>query len=162
MISSDIIDSVAELLTEKRLTIATAESCTGGLLGHVLTSLSGSSSYFDRGIISYTNVAKHELLNVSEDLLEMYGAVSKQVAESMAEGVRLNARTDIGVSTTGIAGPTGGSKEKPVGLVYIGVSTKQDTVVKRFIFNGSRLENKDLTCREALLLIKQVVFDQGL
>jgi len=162
MISSDIIDSVAELLTEKRLTIATAESCTGGLLGHVLTNISGSSSYFDRGIISYTNEAKHELLNVSEELLEMYGAVSKQVAESMAEGVRLNARTDIGVSTTGIAGPTGGSKEKPVGLVYIGVSTERDTLVKRFIFNGSRLENKDSTCREALLLIKQVVFDQGL
>lgn len=162
MISSEIIDSVAELLTEKRLTIATAESCTGGLLGHVLTYISGSSSYFDRGIISYTNEAKHELLNVSEELLEMYGAVSKQVAESMAEGVRLNARTDIGVSTTGIAGPTGGSKEKPVGLVYIGVSTERDTLVKRFIFNGSRLENKDSTCREALLLIKQVVFDQGL
>lgn len=162
MVSSDLIESVADLLTKKKLTISTAESCTGGLLGHLLTSISGSSVYYDRGIISYTNQAKHELLNVSVDLLENYGAVSKQVAEAMAEGVRKNAQADIGVSTTGIAGPTGGSKEKPVGLVYIGLSTKKKTVVNRFVFDGDRLENKDSTCIEALRLIRKEVENQEL
>ena len=162
MVSSDLIESVADLLTKKKITISTAESCTGGLLGHLLTSISGSSVYYDRGIISYTNQAKHELLNVSVDLLENYGAVSKQVAEAMAEGVRKNAQADIGVSTTGIAGPTGGSKEKPVGLVYIGLSTKKKTVVNRFVFDGDRLENKDSTCVEALRLIRKEVENQEL
>ena len=162
MIPQMLIESTAKLLTQKNLSIATAESCTGGLLGHVLTSISGSSSYYDRGIISYTNQAKHELLDVPNNLLETYGAVSKQVAHSMAEGIRKNAGTDLGVSTTGIAGPTGGTKEKPVGLVYIGVSIKEKTIVKRFVFEGSRLENKNSTCTEALTLIKQVITQQGL
>jgi len=162
MVSSDLIESVADLLTSKKLSIATAESCTGGLLGHVLTSISGSSNYYDRGIISYTNQAKQDLLNVPVDLLQKYGAVSEPVAEKMAEGVRRNASSDIGVSTTGIAGPTGGTKEKPVGLVYIGLSTKRKTVVKRFVFDGERLENKDSTCVEALHLIQEEVEDQEL
>ena len=157
MISNTLIESVAELLTEEDLTIATAESCTGGLLGHVLTSVSGSSVYYDRGIISYTNEAKNELLSVPWQLLEQYGAVSEQVAKAMAEGVRKLSRTDLGVSTTGIAGPKGGTKDKPVGLVFIGVSSKKKTLVKRFEFQGSRLENKDSTCIEALHLIKQVI-----
>ena len=123
----------------------------------MLTSISGSSAYYDRGIISYTNEAKHELLGVSNIDLEKYGAVSEQVARAMCEGIRTHAYTDIGVSTTGIAGPTGGSKEKPVGLVYIGVSTKEKTLVKRFVFNGSRLENKDASCVEALEMIKEMV-----
>jgi nicotinamide-nucleotide amidase len=152
-----LIESVSKLLTDNKLTIATAESCTGGLLGHMLTSISGSSAYYDRGIISYTNEAKQELLGVPKDLLEQYGAVSEQVAASMAKGVRKLAQTDLGVSTTGIAGPTGGTIDKPVGLVYIGVSSKEKTLVKRFEFQGSRLENKDLTCIEALNLIKQMI-----
>lgn len=162
MVSSDVIESIASLLKDRDLSVATAESCTGGFLGHVLTSISGSSEYYDRGIISYTNEAKHELLNVPNELLETYGAVSEQVARSMAEGVRTNARTDLGISTTGIAGPTGGTKEKPVGLVFIGVSTKKYTIVKRFVFDGSRLKNKDSTCVEAIRLIEQVIKDQGL
>ena len=162
MISQALIDSVAELLTDKGLTISTAESCTGGLLGHVLTSVSGSSAYFDRGIISYTNEAKHELLGVSTTDLDQYGAVSEQVAKAMCEGVRTHARTDIGVSTTGIAGPMGGTKEKPVGLVYIGVSIKNKTIVKRFVFPGTRLENKDETCVQALHLIKKIVSEMDL
>jgi len=152
-----LIESVSKLLTDNKLTIATAESCTGGLLGHMLTSISGSSAYYDRGIISYTNEAKQELLGVPKDLLEQYGAVSEQVAASMAKGVRKLAQTDLGVSTTGIAGPTGETIDKPVGLVYIGVSSKEKTLVKRFEFQGSRLENKDLTCIEALNLIKQMI-----
>jgi len=162
MISNDLIESIAELLTDKKLTVSTAESCTGGLLGHLLTSVSGSSVYYDRGIISYTNQAKQELLNVSIDLLKEYGAVSKQVARSMAKGVRENAKADIGVSTTGIAGPTGGTEEKPVGLVYIGLSTRKKTVVNRFVFDGDRLENKDSTCIEALRLMQKEIVEQEL
>ena len=157
MISQALIESTTQLLTDKKVTISTAESCTGGLLGHVLTSVSGSSAYFDRGIISYTNEAKHELLDVSMQDLDEFGAVSEQVAKAMCEGVRTNAKTDIGVSTTGIAGPTGGSKDKPVGLVYIGVSNKKRTLVNRFVFMGTRLENKDATCVEALKMITQIV-----
>ena len=143
MVSPVLIDTIAKKLTDKHLSIATAESCTGGLLGHVLTSISGSSAYYDRGIISYTNQAK-------------------QVARAMAEGVRKLANTTIGVSTTGIAGPTGGTKDKPVGLVYIGVSTEKKTVVNRFVFDGNRLENKESTCVEALKLVQQVIDKQGL
>lgn len=162
MISEELIGSMASLLTKRNLCIATAESCTGGLLGHVLTSVSGSSSYFDRGIISYSNQAKHELLKVPLDMIQKYGAVSEQVASEMATGIRIQAQVDIGVSTTGIAGPTGGSKEKPVGLVFIGVSTAKETRVKRYVFHGTRLENKDFTCTEALELIKEVIIDQDL
>lgn len=162
MVSPVLIDTIAKKLTDKHLSIATAESCTGGLLGHVLTSISGSSAYYDRGIISYTNQAKQDLLHVSEELLIKYGAVSEQVARAMAEGVRKLANTTIGVSTTGIAGPTGGTKDKPVGLVYIGVSTEKKTVVNRFVFDGNRLENKESTCVEALKLVQQVIDKQGL
>ena len=162
MVSTEFIESIADLLSRKKLSIATAESCTGGLLGHLLTSISGSSVYYDRGIISYTNQAKQDLLNVSFKLLEKYGAVSDPVAQAMAEGVRKNAKTDIGVSTTGIAGPTGGTKEKPVGLVFIGLSTKKKTVVRRFVFDGDRLENKDFTCIEALRLIQKEIVEQEL
>jgi len=157
MISQSLVGSTTDLLKRYHLTIATAESCTGGLLGHILTSVSGSSSYYDRGIISYTNQAKHELLHVPNELLDRYGAVSEPVAAKMAIGVRLNAKVDIGVSTTGIAGPTGGTKEKPVGLVYIGLSTEKDVIVKRFVFDGTRMENKDSTVTEALQLISEVI-----
>lgn len=157
MISQSLVGSTTDLLKQYHLTIATAESCTGGLLGHILTSVSGSSSYYDRGIISYTNQAKHELLHVPNELLVRYGAVSEPVAAKMAIGVRLNAKVDIGVSTTGIAGPTGGTKEKPVGLVYIGLSTEKDVIVKRFVFDGTRMENKDSTVTEALQLISEVI-----
>ena len=94
-----------------------------------------------------------QLLGVSEELLKKYGAVSKQVAKSMAEGVRTKSNVDIGISTTGIAGPTGGTKEKPVGLVYIGVCSKDSTIVKKFQFNGNRLENKENTCNAAFQIL---------
>lgn len=148
---------VAELLKNLQLTIATAESCTGGLIAHALTNISGSSVYYDRGIVSYSNQAKMELLGVPEELLEQYGAVSEQVARAMAEGVRCRSDVDIGVATTGIAGPTGGTKEKPVGLVYIAVATAADTIVKRFQFHGDRLQNKQSTCNAALQMILDTI-----
>ncbi len=156
-INQSFLKDLSSILTEKNMMIATAESCTGGLIGHTLTNISGSSSYFDRGIISYSNQAKMELLQVPKDLLEKYGAVSAEVAYAMAEGVRRHSHVDIGIATTGIAGPTGGTKEKPVGLVYIGISTEKETSVKQFQFNGSRLENKKETCTEALYLLYDIL-----
>ena len=148
-----LLNKISTLLTEKKLTIATAESCTGGFIAHNLTNISGSSNYFDRGLVSYSNNAKNELLNISKKLLKEYGAVSEQVAKVMAESVKKLSNVDIGISTTGVAGPTGGTKEKPVGLVYIGFSTKKDTIVKKFMFKEDRLGNKTATCNAVLKLL---------
>lgn len=153
MIDEKLLDKVSSLLKKQKLTIATAESCTGGLIAHVLTNVSGSSNYFDRGIISYSNIAKIKLLDVPEELLKKYGAVSEQVAKAMTEGVRIKSNVDIGIATTGIAGPTGGTPEKPVGLVYIAISISNNTFVKKYKFTGDRLQNKEQTCNEALLLL---------
>jgi nicotinamide-nucleotide amidase len=146
----DFVNRIANLLTSHCKTIATAESCSGGLLSHLLTNISGSSQYFMQGIVSYSNESKINLLNVSKTVLESCGAVSESIAKEMADGIRINAGVDIGLSTTGIAGPTGGTKEKPIGLVFIALSTKQGTYVKRFRFHGNRIENKYNTARQAL------------
>jgi nicotinamide-nucleotide amidase len=98
-----------------------------------------------------------ELLDVPEDLLVKFGAVSKEVAKSMSEGIRKKSKVDIGISTTGIAGPTGGTKDKPVGLVYVSISTNDDTIVKKFIFSGDRLQNKNDTCDAALNMLYDVL-----
>ena len=119
LIDEDSLLKISNLLEQRNITVATAESCSGGLIAHTLTNISGSSVYFDRGIVSYSNKAKIDLLGIKEDILEEFGAVSEQVAEAMAEGVRIKSNVDIGIATTGIAGPTGGTPEKPVGLVYI-------------------------------------------
>ena len=150
MIDEKLLNKVSQQLKQRNLTIATAESCTGGLIAHTLTNISGSSDYFDRGIVSYSNRAKTELLGVSERMLKEHGAVSEQAALAMAEGIRTKSKVDIGIATTGIAGPTGGTKEKPVGLVYIAISTSNKTEVKKFLFSGSRLQNKESTCNAAL------------
>jgi len=160
MINRIVLHRVAELLKHKKLTVATAESCTGGLIGHTLTNVSGSSEYYDRGIISYSNRAKMELLGVKEETLKKHGAVSEQTAREMAIGVRERSRVDIGIATTGIAGPTGGTREKPVGLVYIGLSTKEGTVVRKFNFHGNRLENKESTCNAALQILLEYLEDK--
>ena len=157
MIDKTIANHVFDLLKEKKLTVATAESCTGGLIAHSLTNISGSSDIFDRGVVSYSNESKMELLDVSKELLDKYGAVSPQVANSMAEGMRKKSNVDIAVSTTGIAGPTGGSKDKPVGLVYIGVSSKNETIVEKKQFKKDRIGNKEETCNAALKILIQVI-----
>ena len=157
MTDEELLKKVSTLLKKQKLTVATAESCTGGLIAHTLTNVSGSSNYFDRGIISYSNTAKMELLDVPEELFRKHGAVSKLVAKAMAEGVRIKSNVDIGIATTGVAGPTGGTKEKPVGLVYIAVSTSNKTEVKKFQFLGDRLQNKESTCIEALQMILNIL-----
>ena len=152
-----ILMEVATQLINKNITIATAESCTGGLLAHYLTSISGSSTYFIQGIVSYSNHAKESLLGVSKKTLDTHGAVSEQTAYEMAVGIRTNASTDIGISTTGIAGPTGGTAEKPVGLVYIGLASQNTMKVKQCTFTGNRIENKESTCFEALQMLKNIL-----
>ncbi len=148
-------EKVAELLFRTKQTVAVAESCTGGLVSHKLTNIPGSSEYFDRAIVSYSNQAKMENLGVSPQTLEQFGAVSEQTAREMAEGVRQMAGTDWGLSTTGIAGPGGGTAEKPVGLVYIGLSGERETVVRRFIFTNDRLANKERAAYAALELLRR-------
>jgi nicotinamide-nucleotide amidase len=122
-----------------------------------LTNISGSSEYFDRGVISYSNKAKQEILGVPEDVLKKYGAVSTEIAEAMAMGIRQRASVDYGLATTGIAGPTGGTKDKPVGLVYIAIATKDHVTVKRFLFSGDRLANKESTCTATLELLLELL-----
>jgi len=150
----DLVREAGELLTDAGAMVAAAESCTGGLLSSMLTDVSGSSAYFERGVVSYSNQAKFDLLGVDPDVLEREGAVSAPVARQMARGVRESGGTAYGVSTTGIAGPTGGTPEKPVGTVYIGIAgeTAEGLSVSatRYQFDGSRLERKSQFARQAL------------
>ncbi len=146
---------VGRLLVDRQLKIAVAESCTGGLVANRLTNISGSSEYFERAIISYSNGSKVEELGVDEDMLEKYGAVSLQVAQQMAEGVRATSGTDIGIATTGIMGPTGATPNKPVGLVYIGYCDEKICTARQFKFSGDRLLNKDRTSQAALEMIRR-------
>lgn len=153
VVDIEFLNKISFQLKKQHLTVATAESCTGGLIAHTLTNISGSSDYFDRGVVSYSNESKMELLGVPEDLLKKYGVVSEQVARAMAEEMRIKSKVDIGIATTGIAGPTGGTNEKPVGLVYIAISTQKNTDVKKFLFSGDRLQNKESTCNAALTML---------
>jgi len=129
-----------ELLKDKGLTLSTAESCTGGLVAARIVNAPGSSEYFMGGVVAYDNRVKMKLLNVSPETLLKYGAVSQETAREMLIGVKELLGTDCGISTTGIAGPTGGSPEKPVGLTYIGVSVKDRVEVFRFVFEDKSPE----------------------
>lgn len=146
---------VARLLTEKKMTLATAESCTGGLLAKRLTDVPGSSAYMDRGAVTYSNLAKEEMLGVSSRVLKDHGAVSKETAQEMAEGIRRSAKTSIGISITGIAGPTGGTIAKPVGLVFIGLATPDGVDVKGYNFPGDRNAVRLATSQRALDLLRR-------
>lgn len=157
MINNQLLNKASEKLKTLRLSIATAESCTGGLLAHSLTNLSGSSEYFDRGIVTYSNQSKIELLGVQEKTLKEYGAVSQQTAKAMAIGIKERSKVDISISTTGIAGPTCGTKEKPVGLVYVGIVSSKKVIIKKFIFSGDRLQNKESTCNAALEMLLDIL-----
>ncbi len=133
-----IEDVVAKLLIEKKLTISTAESCTGGMIASTLINYPGISEVFLEGAVTYSNEAKHKRLGVKNETLEKYGAVSEETAREMAVGIAKTAKTDVSIVTTGIAGPEGGTPEKPVGLVYVGVYVQGEVTVKRCIFNGNR------------------------
>ena len=133
-----VAEHLVELLKAQGLTCATAESCTGGGVGCAITAVPGSSAVFAGGVISYSNAVKHAVLGVSEEDLQRVGAVSSEVAAQMAEGVRKLLKVDLAVSLTGIAGPDGGSAEKPVGLVWFGLATKDGVRTEKAIFRGDR------------------------
>ncbi len=135
------------------ITISTAESCTGGLVSHRITGVPGSSNYFLGGVVAYSNAVKMSLLGVPEDVLKRVGAVSDECALAMARGVRQRIGTDVGVSTTGIAGPGGATPTKPVGLVYIACSTPWAEVVEEHHFNGDRSQTIEESADAALKLV---------
>jgi len=142
--------TVGELLKEREMMLSVAESCTGGLIGHRLTSIPGSSLYFERGIIVYSNRSKVEMLGVRQQTIDSYGAVSNQTVREMAEGIKKIAKTDMGLAVTGIAGPLGGTEDKPVGTVFIGLSVDSKTLSGRYRFSGQRDKVKLTTSEMAL------------
>lgn len=144
---------IGKLLKNHGKTISTAESCTGGLIASMITSVPGSSEYFLGSVVSYANSVKHAVLGVSEDILKNYGAVSSECVGAMAEGVRKLTGTDFAIATSGIAGPGGGSDEKPVGLVWIGVSSEAGTETFRLVFNSDRKRNIERFASSALYKI---------
>jgi nicotinamide-nucleotide amidase len=154
-------ETVGVLLAERRKTLAVAESCTGGLIGHLLTNVPGISAVFLEGIVAYSNDAKIDVLGVSAKSLAAEGAVSKRVAASMARGARKRSGADFGLATTGIAGPTGGTEEKPVGLVYFGLATPEETLVERVQFVGARTIVKDRAARFALNMLRLHLLGQS-
>ncbi len=151
-------EKLLKALSAKKLTLSLAESCTGGLLANRLTNIPGSSKVFLLGVIAYANSAKFRLLKIPERTIQNYGAVSRPTARLMAEGARGLGGSDLGIGITGIAGPGGGSKNKPVGTVFIAVSSSRKTLAKKFLFTGSRLRIKkqaaDLAIQMLLKLIK--------
>jgi PncC family amidohydrolase len=144
---------IAALLTQRKWSIGTAESCTGGLIGDVLTNRAGSSAYFMGGVLSYSNDIKHRMLGVQSETLNTVGAVSEQCALEMARGVRKSLGVNVGISATGIAGPDGGTPDKPVGLVYVGLSTPEVEIVTRNLWPHDRIGNKQATADEALRML---------
>lgn len=155
-------EQVVEILASRRMTITTAESCTGGLVAGTLVNVAGASEVLNEGYITYSNEAKQRLVGVRKETLERFGAVSKETAAEMASGAAAAARADAAISTTGIAGPGGGTKEKSVGLIYIGCYVKGDIQVKECRFHGSRMENRLATVEEALkLMMEMLLYNEG-
>lgn len=148
-------EKVGRLLSERGLTLALAESCTGGLIGHRITGVAGSSDYFERGVVVYSNLAKEELLGVRSATLEAHGAVSHETAQEMAMGTRQRAHTDIGLSVTGIAGPGGGTAEKPVGTVYFGLAHGDQMESHHRWFVGNRRQIKEQSAETALDILRR-------
>ena len=146
---------VGRLLKQRGMTLAVAESCTGGLIGHRITNVPGSSAYYEGSITAYSYDVKELILCVQRDTLCRYGAVSEQTAQEMARGVQRALRADIGLAVTGVAGPGGGTPEKPVGLVYTALAAPDGEWVERHLWDGSRLANKELSAEAALGLLRR-------
>ena len=149
--------TINKLLIKKSKTIAIAESCTGGLLSNIITNTPGSSKYFLFGIVVYSNKAKTSLLKIPASHIKRYGAVSEKIALLMAKNVRILVSSDYGIGITGIAGPSGEIQKKPVGTVFISLATKKKEFIKKFNFQGSRLEIKRKTALKALLMLKRLL-----
>lgn len=149
--------NIAESLTRKKLSLSICESCTGGMLGTLITSEPGSSKYFCGGVIAYSDEVKQRVVGVRQATLREYGAVSAEVAREMAQGMLKRFKADISISITGIAGPTGGTKKKPVGLVYLCVATRQHVAVENCMFKGSRNQIRREACNKVLRLLKRLL-----
>jgi nicotinamide-nucleotide amidase len=152
--------NLGEWLQKNKKTIAVAESCTGGLIGHRLTNISGSSDYFLEGAVTYSNEAKQLRLGVDPALIEAHGAVSEPVAKAMAEGIRQKSESDFGLAVTGIAGPTGGTSDKPVGLTFIAVTGANGTRCEQFRFHQDRVRNKERAAQAALNLLRLYLLNE--
>jgi nicotinamide-nucleotide amidase len=152
--------NIGKLLKENNRTLAVAESCTGGLIGHRLTNVSGSSEYFLEGAVTYSNQAKQTRLGVDPALIEAHGAVSEKVATAMAEGIRQKSGSDFGLAVTGIAGPAGGTPDKPVGLTYIAVTGPRGTYCEKCRFHQDRVRNKERAAQAALNLLRLYLLDK--
>ncbi len=151
---AEIAEEIGDLLRLTKLTLGTVESATGGLISHMITDIFGSSDYYKGSIVSYSNEIKIEVAGVKKETIDEFGAVSAQVAEQMAAGGRKVLKVDICIADTGIAGPTGATPNKPVGLFYLGLSSRDGTFSKKYLFNGSRRENKNQAAMAALSWLK--------
>ena len=159
-LDTSVLEDFHKVALEKGITIGTAESCTGGLVGKMLTDLGGSSGYYQGGVISYANAVKEQVLGVSPETLATYGAVSEETAKEMVEGVFRVLRTDYAIATTGIAGPGGGSQEKPVGLVYIGIGTPRGITVHKEIFIGDRTSIRKSVAERAIQYVYKELIER--
>jgi nicotinamide-nucleotide amidase len=152
-----LIESVTQALLSQKLTISVAESCTGGLLGETFTNIAGSSAFFKGGVICYSDELKRNLVNVSEETLKKFGAVSYEVAEELCRNIARITATDIGVGITGVAGPGGGSKEKPVGLVFIGIFYQNNLYIHEYNLTSDRKTNRELSTTLCLNELRKIL-----
>lgn len=158
----DTLESViGKLLIDANCTLSTAESCTGGMIAHKITSVAGSSKYFLGSVVSYANEVKMESLGVPEKSLQQHGAVSEEVVRQMAEGVRKKMKTDYSIATSGIAGPEGGTDEKPVGTVWIAIATPKLTIAKKYLFGHNRQRNIEISANTALNMLRKELITLG-
>lgn len=157
----NIQEMVVELLIKHGMKLATAESCTGGLIAQKITSVAGASECFDCGVVTYSNAQKQKLLGVSAETLEKFGAVSQQTALEMCKGVKALSDADFGISVTGIAGPGGGTPEKPVGTVWIGICGENLHKAEKFLFDGDRQQVRENTAEMALKMVEDAILNEG-
>lgn len=151
------IEKIIKNFTKENIRIAVAESCTGGYISNMFTNVSGASNVFERGIVCYNNQAKIDLLNVDPKAIEENGAVSEEIVRQLANNIRIQSKVDIGIGISGIAGPTGGTPEKPVGLVFIGFSNEKETIVEKYNFKTDRITFKKNVLEKVLQYIEKLI-----
>jgi len=151
------IEKIIKNFTKENIRIAVAESCTGGYISNMFTNVSGASNVFERGIVCYNNQAKIDLLNVDPKAIEENGAVSEEIVRQLANNIRIQSKVDIGIGISGIAGPTGGTPEKPVGLVFIGFSNEKETIVEKYNFKTDRITFKKKVLEKVLQYIEKLI-----
>jgi nicotinamide-nucleotide amidase len=155
--SIPLVTRLANVALQKQLKVCTAESCTGGLIAKSFTDLAGSSDWFERGFVTYSNQSKSEMVDVPESVIIEYGAVSEPVANAMARGALKNSAADVSIAVTGVAGPAGGSKEKPVGTVWIVVASEKQLIAKKYLFDGDREAIRIATMLTAIEMLLQLL-----